>query len=234
MRLEHLRESAARNHFFPRALPKDPSTKLFIFMVAPNPTRVRLVLAEKRAAGAVIDLPEVTVNLLEGEQRKPEHLARNPRGKLPVLELDDGSYLTESTAIIEYLEERFPEVPMLGSNAEERARNRELERLADAGVLLPVAHIVHATNSPVGISPNPGAAEFARIHLPEVLAMLEEKLADGRPFLGGERPMVADCTLAAAFQFARFREIDLSLPPHLARWDHDYREREPARAVLAF
>ena len=77
--------------------------KLYVFMMAPNPTRVRLVVAEKRAAGAAIDLPEVMVNLIEGEQRKPEHLARNPMGKLPVLELDDGRFLTESGAIIEYL-----------------------------------------------------------------------------------------------------------------------------------
>ena len=84
--------------------------KLYMFQVAPNPTRVRLYLAEKAAAGAKIDLQQIAVNLPKGEQRTPDHLARNPLGRLPVLELDDGSYLTESLAIIEYLEECYPEI----------------------------------------------------------------------------------------------------------------------------
>jgi maleylacetoacetate isomerase len=52
---------------------------------------------------------ERTVDLAKGEQRSPEHLARNPRGALPVLELDDGGLLTESPAIVEYLEELCPQ-----------------------------------------------------------------------------------------------------------------------------
>ena len=121
--------------------------KLYAFVVAPNPTRVRLVLAEKRARGAEIEMPEVFVDLREGEQREAPHLARNPLGKLPVLELDDGRFLTESAAIIEYLEECYPEPTLLGTNPLERARNRELDRLADAGVLFSVAWTVHATRT---------------------------------------------------------------------------------------
>ncbi|MGE0824007.1 MAG: glutathione S-transferase N-terminal domain-containing protein [Candidatus Binatia bacterium] len=85
--------------------------KLYVFQIAPNPTKVRLYLAEKAVAGAVIDLPQVSVNLVKGEQKKPELVALNPLGRLPVLELDDGSALTESLAIIEYLEECYPEPP---------------------------------------------------------------------------------------------------------------------------
>ena len=88
----------------------------------------------------------------KGEQRKPEHLARNPFGRLPVLELDDGSSLIESLAIIEYLEE------CLSRTATDRpecagtcARARGLERIAELGVLLPVGRIIHATNSPIGL-----------------------------------------------------------------------------------
>ncbi len=99
--------------------------KLYVFPVAPNPTRVRLYLAEKAAAGAEIDVREVMVNLREGEQKLPEHLERNPLGKLPVLEFEDGSFLTESLAIIEYFEESHPEPPMIGSSIRERARVRE-------------------------------------------------------------------------------------------------------------
>ena len=207
--------------------------KLYVFIMAPNPTRVRLVVAEKRAAGAAIDLPEVMVNLIEGEQRKPEHLARNPMGKLPVLELDDGRFLTESGAIIEYLEEIHPEPSMLGESPAERARLRELECIANAGVLAATALVVHATNSPLGWPASPEVAAWAREALAPPMQRLEDLLADGRPFIAGESPSVADCTVQAAFQFARFREVEIiGDRAHVARWDAAYREREAARAVL--
>ena len=91
--------------------------------VAPNPTRVRLYVAEKREGGADMALTEVRVNLVKGEQNAPEHLARNPFGRSPVLGLDDGSYLTESLAIIEYLEERYPEPDLLGGTDSQMIAN---------------------------------------------------------------------------------------------------------------
>jgi len=84
--------------------------KLYVFPVAPNPTKVRLYLAEKAAGGATIDLSQVTVNLPQGEQRKPEHLTRNPFGRLPVLELDEGSYLIESLDLARW-DARYRERP---------------------------------------------------------------------------------------------------------------------------
>lgn len=208
--------------------------RLYVFPIAPNPTRVRLYLAEKRAAGAEPELSEVTVDLRSGEQRKSEHLARNPLGRLPVLELDDGSFLTESLAIIEYLEERWPEPPLIGRTPEQRARVRELERIAELGVLGPIARIVHATRSPLGLPPSPELARAAQAVLPEALARLEAVLADGRPFLAGERPSIADCTLAAAFQFGRFGGVERPAGfAQLERWDERYRAREPARSVLS-
>jgi glutathione S-transferase len=207
--------------------------KLYVFAVAPNPTTVRLYLAEKRAAGGALPLEEVMVNLAKGEQRLPEHLARNPFGRLPVLELDDGSYLTESLAIIEYLEELHPDPPLIGHGALERARVRELERIADLGVLAAVASIVHGTRSPLGLPPQPEVAALFRSRLPRSLEVLDAKLADGRPFLAGERPSIADCTLAAAFQFARFGGVEIEARYEgLARWDTAYRERPAARSVL--
>ena len=207
--------------------------KLYYFPIAPNPTRVRLYLAEKAAAGARIALAEQPVNLLAGEQRQPEHRARNPLGKLPVLELDDGSFLTESLAIIEYLEELHPEPPLIGATPDARARVRELERICELAVLQPIARVVHGTKSPLGLPPTPEVAAQARAALPDGLTVLEARLADGRPFLAGEALSIADCTLAAGFQFARFGGV--ALPgelPHLARWDARFRAREPAQRVL--
>jgi len=207
--------------------------KLYVFQIAPNPTKVRLYLAEKAAAGTVIDLPQVAVNLAKGEQKAPEIVALNPFGRLPILELDDGSALTESLTIIEYLEESHPEPPMIGRSPLERARVRELERIADLGVLLPVGCIIHATNSPLRLPPNPEVAAHCRKNLPEALQMLDARLSDGRPFVAGDRPTIADCTLAAAFQFARFGRVEIDPRfVHLAAWDARYRQRPAAKAVL--
>jgi glutathione S-transferase len=207
--------------------------KLYFFPVAPNPTKVRLYIEEKRAAGGRLDVVPEVVDLRSGEQKTPAHLARNPLGRLPVLELDDGSHLTESLPIIEYLEDACPEPPMIGRSPRERARVRELERIADLGVLVPCARIVHATKSPLGLPASPEVAALFRRILPEACKLLDERLSDGRPFLAGERATIADCTLAAALQFARFGgvEIDAGLE-HLLRWDAAYRGRAPARAVL--
>jgi glutathione S-transferase len=206
--------------------------RLYVFPIAPNPTRVRLYLAEKRAAGGALALEEVTVDLRAGEQRQPEHLARNPLGRLPVLELPDGAHLTESLAIIEYLEEIAPEPPLIGRTPERRARVRELERIAETAVLAPIARIVHATRSPLGLPPSPEVAAWARSVLPEGLGRLDAVLADGRPFLAGDEPTVADCTLAAALQFGRFGGAER--PPHawLDAWDERYRARPAVRSVL--
>ena len=83
--------------------------KLYTVPLAPNPMRVTLYLAERAALGMEIQLENVIVNTLKGQHREPEHLARNPFGTLPVLELDSGEYLTESLSIIDYLESAFPE-----------------------------------------------------------------------------------------------------------------------------
>jgi len=209
--------------------------KLYFFPVAPNPTKVRLYVAEKRAAGGKLDLTEELVNLPEHEHRKPAHLARNPLGRLPVLELDDGSYLTESLPIIEYLEEASPEPSMIGRTALERARVRELERIADLGVLVAVARVVHATKSPLGLPPSPEVAALFRRVLPETCKMLDDRLSDGRPFVAGECPTIADCTLAAGLQFARYGGVEIAPAfTHLLRWDAAYRSREPAKSVLLF
>lgn len=208
--------------------------KLYVYSIAPNPTKVRLYLAEKRAGGAGLDVNEVIVDLRHGEQKSEAHLARNPLGTLPVLELDDGSYVTESLPIIEYLEELFPEPALIGRTPTARARVRELERIADQGVLIPIGGIIHATRSPLGLPPNPGMAEYLGTALPTALKVLEARLSDGRPFLAGAEVSVADCTLAAALQFGRFGKIPLDPAlTQLRRWDAAFRERPAARAVLA-
>ena len=187
--------------------------RLYTFPFAPNPNKLRCYLALKG-----LELDTVVVNLVHGEQKSAEHLARHPQGKVPVLELDDGTMLTESLVIIEYLEELHPEPPLIGTTPRERAHVRELERIADVGVLLNVARQVHATRSPLGLDPVPEVAAHARAAAEAPLAVLEDRISESG-FVAGERPSIADCTLYAAVCFGRFAEIDLlCASPGLRGW----------------
>ena len=103
--------------------------------IGPNPRIVRMFMAEKG-----IEMPKQKVDLRGGENRKPEHLQRNPHGQLPTLELDDGSFLSEITAICEYLEEKQPEPAMIGATPEQRAECRMWTRRVDLNICKPLAN----------------------------------------------------------------------------------------------
>lgn len=198
--------------------------KLYVFPVAPNPTKVRSYVAEKGIA-----IEQVLVNLREGEQRRPEFRQKNPLGRLPVLELDDGECVSESLPIIEYLEELHPDPPMLGRTPLERLRVRAAERLVDSGVLQAVALIVHSTRSPLGLPARPQMAEFFRARLDETLPLVDARLA-AAPFVCGERPTIADCALWAALGFARFGEVEIpDHHRHIARWRAEFADRPGGR-----
>jgi glutathione S-transferase len=200
--------------------------RLFTIPLAPNPSKVMIYLAEKG-----IEIEQVFVNLVKGEHRSAEHLARNPLGSLPVLQLDDGSFLTESLVIMEYLEELHPEPAMIGKTPTARARVRRLERIADLSVLLPIAWIVHATRSPIGLPPSEEAAERARRGLPEALGVLETSLAEN-PFVAGAEPSIADCSLFAGLNFGRFAKVDLEVDlPHMDAWFERFASRASAAAI---
>lgn len=207
--------------------------KLYMVPLAPNPTKVMLYIAERAELGTEMGIEQIVVNTVKGRHREPEHLARNPFGTVPVLELDDGAYLIESLAIIEYLEDRFPEGCLLGDDPESRGRARDVERVVDLRIAGPMGTYGHAKNSPLGRPPNPELAERMLANLQKPLDYLEDLLADGRALLLGDRVSLADCTLQASVQFMRYVEADLfGDRPLLRGWDETYRARPAARKVL--
>jgi len=207
--------------------------KLYTQKVAPNPTKLDLYLAEKAALGQAIPLERILVNLVKGEQRSPAIEAKTPLRRVPFLELDDGKILPESLAIIEYLEERWPEPSLIGTTLEERALVRALERSIDIDILYGVALVVHSTNSPAGYPKNPGVAAWFTASMKTPLSALNRRLSDGRPFVAGSKPTIADCSLGAALQFARFGKLELLGPyEHIGAWDRRYRAREAVRSVF--
>ena len=201
--------------------------KVYDFVGAPNPKRLRVYLAEKG-----LRIPVESVNIVAGENRTPEFLKKNPMGGLPVLELDDGSHLSESLAIIEYLEELHPTPSMIGTTPRERARVRELERITELGVLGRVGTIFQNSHPFFAgrIKQSPDTAENARGQLASVLKVVDAAIG-GQPFVAGERPSIADCTLYAALEFAEFAAVPLDPAlGNVGRWYAGFKKRPSATA----
>lgn len=188
--------------------------KLYDFPQSPNCRKVRVYLAEKGLA-----VPLQPVNLLAGEQRSPEFLQRNPFGAVPILELDDGTVIPESLAIIEYLEEQYPEPPLLGTEPLSRALVRAWERRCELGVALQASRrFLHS--SPFFASrivQNPQVVEEAGQVLRERLMLIDTQLRDHEWVAGAFS--LADITLFIGVDFAA--GSGFTLDPawrHVSRW----------------
>ena len=201
--------------------------KIYDFVGAPNPKKLRVYLAEKG-----VNVPTEQVSIISGENRTPEFLKKNPLGGLPVLELDDGSHLTESLAIMEYFEDLHPTPPMIGTTPLERARVRAIERIIEIGVLTRIATIFQNTHPFMAgrVKQSADAAETARTQLAACLKVLDDKIGRN-PFVAGERPSIADCTLLAALEFGEFAGAPLDPGfNNVARWYADFKQRPSAAA----
>ncbi len=207
--------------------------KLYMVPLAPNPTKVMLYIAEREVLGTRMNIEQIVVNTVKGRHKEPEHLARNPFGTVPTLELDDGSYLVESLAIMEYLEDKFPQGALLEGSPEQRGRARDVERIIDLRLAGPMGAYGHAVNSPLGYPKDDVKAAQMEAAMQAPLDYLEKLLADERPLLLGERVSIADCTLQASLQFMRYVKADVfGDRPRLRAWDERYRARPAAQAVL--
>ena len=172
----------------------------FYNSVGPNPRVVTLFMTEKG-----IELPEVTVDLRGGENRRPPYSSDvNPAGQTPALELDDGSVLTEITAICEYLEERFPEPALIGTTAGERANTRMWTRRVDLKICEPLTNgFRFAEGLPLFESRMrclPEAAAGLKAVAQDGIRWLDPLIA-GRDFIAGDRVTLADLMLFAFLDF---------------------------------
>ena len=172
----------------------------FYNSVGPNPRVVKLFMAEKG-----ISLPEVEVDLRGGENRRPPYNSSvNPAGQTPALELDDGTVLTEITAICEYLEERFPDPALIGTTAEERAVTRMWTRRVDLKICEPLTNAFRfAEGLPLFESRMrclPEAAAGLKAVAQDGLKWLDPLIA-GRDFIAGDRISLADILLFAFLDF---------------------------------
>lgn len=183
---------------------------LFTYYRSTSSYRVRLALALKGLAFTALP-----VNLLQGEQGSPAFRETNPHGRVPVLRLDSGEVITQSSAIIEYLEECYPRPPLLAASAELRARQRavaaligcDIHPLHNVSVLNRLRAMGHAESE---------VAEWIRWWIGEGLAAVEQ-MVDGQAFCFGETPSVADVYLLPQLYAARRFNLDLAPFPCLTR-----------------
>ena len=173
--------------------------KLYDYGTAPNPRKVRIFLAEK---GVEYEL--VQVDMTKREHKSPEFLKMNPSGKVPVLEIDDGRYLSESIAICRYLEGVYPQPNLFGVDAfemghiEMRNRQMETELWSQIGVSW-VNGPVMAKMEIYKQIPEAKAASDANVK--NYYERLDRELAVS-DYIAGSRFTVADITLLTGLDFA--------------------------------
>lgn len=190
-----------------------PRPILYHYWRSSSSWRVRWALRLKR-----VEHDLVAVNLLEGQQATAAHQARNPAQKVPVLQLGD-VHLSESVAIIEYLDEVYPDPPLLPGDPLGRARARQLVETINAGIQplqnLSVLRFLHSDAAQ--------QRAWAQHHIRLGLTAYEALLAqDGRPledvrFSSGDRVGIADLFLLPQVYNARRQGLDLTPWPRIAR-----------------
>jgi glutathione S-transferase len=176
---------------------------------APNPRRVRLFLAVKG-----LSIPATDLAIFKREHKAPEVLARNPRGQVPFLELDDGRVIAETVSICRYLDELHPEPPLFGTTAFERAETDMWIRRAETAFGTPISLFWqhgHPWTAAL-VTQIPAMAEQARVRAEEALAWFDGQLAD-RDWLAGSRLTMADIVMLSLVDFGQF--IGLPVPDNL-------------------
>ena len=204
------------------------SMKLYNHTLAPNPRRVRIFAAEK-----AIELRLADVDILAGQSRTPEFLAKNSSGGVPVLELDDGSYLSESVAICRYLEGLHPEPNLLGRDLREQAEIERWNRRMELELFAAIGRTVQNTSSifqgRFKQFPEYGEAQRALVY--QRLERMDREL-NGLRFVAGDRFTIADITALVAIDIGG-RLADIKIAPelaHLTRWHETVSSRPSARA----
>jgi glutathione S-transferase len=188
-----------------------------------------MFLAEKG-----VTLPTEKVDLMGGENRQAPYLAKNPAGQLPCLELDDGSYLAEIIPICEYLDEKFPNPPLIGTTPEERANTRMWVRRIDLNVCEPMAAgFRYAEGLPLFQSRLhciPQAADDLKAIAREKLSWIDG-LVGGRAWIAGECFTLADVLLFCFLQFGA--QVGQPLDPenkNLTAWMERVKARTAEKA----
>lgn len=184
--------------------------ELFTYYRSTSSYRVRIALALKS-----LDYQALPVNLLKGEQRGADYLALNPQGRVPALRTDGGELLVQSPAIIEYLEEVYPQPALLPASAEARAKVRGVAAIIGCDVH--PLHNVSVLNQLRQLGHDDAQVNQWIAHwIGQGLAAVEQLIGD-RGFCFGDEPGLADVYLIPQLYAAERFKVDLSGYPRIAR-----------------
>ncbi len=202
--------------------------KIYDFPLAPNPRRVRIFLAEKK-----LEIVYVHVDIFKGENRTVEFMEKNPLGGLPVLEFDDGTYLTESVAICRYFEGIQPEPPLMGVDPRDIAFVEMWNRRMELEIFQPIANFVQHSH-PLFKDRIKQFPEFGGARREHGLLRIEwlDSILAQRPFVAGERYTIADITAQVAIDLG-LNLAGIKLPDgahHVKRWHEAVSSRPSAKA----
>ena len=202
--------------------------KLYEYESFPSPRRVRMFLAEKG-----INIPCEQIDVPAGEHRSPEYLSKNPDGVVPLLELDSGDYISETVAISRYFEENNPQIPLMGTTAEEKAAIEMWQRRVENSLFNTVATYFHHATEGLGEPDryrNKEWGEKNREKAISAMRQLEIQLAKNK-FIVGDKFSIADITALCAIDFAA--AVNIPIPDecrHLKRWYAEVSQRQSAAA----
>lgn len=195
---------------------------------APNPRRVKVFLAEKG-----ITVPVEQVDLGKLAHKSPGYAAINPLQRVPALELDDGTIISESIAICRYFERLHPEPPLFGTDAKDMAVVEMWERRIEFHLLGPISHVFrnsHPAMKEMEIPQIPAWADANKPRVMDFLGLLDRELGQHR-HVAGDRFSVADITGMIAVDF--MKPAKLSVPDQLGnikRWHDEVSARPSAKA----
>ncbi len=194
---------------------------------APNPRRVTICLAEK---GVMIPVTDLTI--FKGEHKAPDFLAKNPRGQVPALELDDGTVIAESISICRYFDALYPDPPLFGTDPLDRALVDMALRRVETVLGVPLGMVwmhSHPLTAAVVVPQYKDFGESNRAKVAAALAWFDGTIATGG-FVAGERFTIADIVLWSSLDFGRaVGLVALDDTPKLAEWF----ERVAARPSVA-
>ena len=195
---------------------------LYDCATAPSPRRARILLCEKD-----VTYQTVEVDLRNGEQLSDAYRKVNPQCTVPAVRTDEGLLLTDNAAITAYLEARFPEPPLLGNTAQEKAEIASWNWRVEFEGLLAIAEALRnsapamanrALSGPVDYPQIPELAQRGLARVQQFFITLNEHLAS-RDFIAADRFSIADITAVVAVDFARVVKVKPGEQhPHRQRW----------------
>ena len=197
--------------------------------IGPNPHVVRMFIAELG-----LDIETIDIDLIAGENRQEEHLKRNPSGQSPTLELEDGSFLSEITAICEYLDEKQGNTDLMGKTPEERALTRMWTRRVDLQIIEPLITGFRYSEGlelfKTRMQTIPEAADGLKSIAQEKLAWLNGEM-NGKDYICGDRFSLADIMLFCFIAFGATVGQNLSEEnTNITSWYDRIKERPSAAA----